>query len=157
MDHQLRPAEPADMDQLIQLCAAHAAYEQSDYDPVGKSERLSGLLFAPNPNLHCRVVVQKGKLLGYMAFARQVSTWDAGYYVYMDCLYLKPEARGLGLGQMMMDEIKRYAQSENCHEIQWQTPAFNEGAIRFYKRNGAVAKSKERFFLNIEGTDNITV
>lgn len=49
-----------------------------------------------------------------------------------------------------MDKIKEEAQKLGCAMIQWQTPEFNKRAIKFYKRIGAVGKSKERFFLNVE-------
>jgi RimJ/RimL family protein N-acetyltransferase len=35
-------------------------------------------------------------------------------------------------------------------EVQWQTPSWNEGAIRFYDRLGARARAKTRFTLTVE-------
>ncbi|MEO1715245.1 MAG: GNAT family N-acetyltransferase, partial [Bacteroidota bacterium] len=75
------------------------------------------------------------------------STWDAEYYVYLDCLYLEPQTRGQGIGTQIMEEVKAFARAEDCSVIQWQTPDFNEKAIRFYQKIGGVSKAKERFFL----------
>ncbi len=56
-------------------------------------------------------------------------------------------SRGYGIGVQIMDKIKEESQKMGCNLIQWQTPDFNTGAIRFYKRIGATSKFKERFFL----------
>ncbi len=141
----IRKALPADVHQLVRLCADHAAFEKSNFEPSGQEERLTEALFGESSMLNCMVIEQEEQLIGYVTFMKQYATWEADFYVYMDCLYLSPSARNLGLGQKLMDEVERYARSENCQAIQWQTPTWNEGAIRFYERNGAISKSKMRF------------
>ncbi|WP_324609629.1 hypothetical protein [Streptomyces sp. WM6386] len=71
-----------------------------------------------------------GAVVGYATCSAEVSTWDGSEYLHMDCLFLRHGHRGLG-------------------QVQWQTPAWNEGAIRFYGRIGATSKDKRRFFLPV--------
>ncbi len=142
----IRKAEERDMDGLIELCALHANYERNKYDPAGKKESLFNHLFFGSKDLQCLIVECQGKLLGYATYIKQFSTWDAEYYVYLDCLYLKEEIRGKGVGRKLMKLIKDYSRKEGCNHIQWQTPNFNEKAITFYNRLGAVSRKKERFF-----------
>ena len=85
------------------------------------------------------------EIVGYSTFIKQFSTWDASYYVYLDCLYLKEKLRGKGVGFKLMNLIREYAIEQNCSVIQWQTPVFNKSAIRFYNKIGAKSKVKERF------------
>ncbi|MDH7446431.1 GNAT family N-acetyltransferase [Aquimarina sp. 2201CG14-23] len=144
----IRLAKIEDVQQLIALCKAHASYEKADYDTLGKNELLVAHLFPNNENIKCIVVEEHNKLLGYSTILKQFSTWDANFYLYVDCLYLKEKARGKGLGRKIMNEIKKYAQQEQCN-IQWQTPLFNTNAIKFYESLGAIHKTKERFFWNI--------
>lgn len=146
--HQLRYARPEDVEVIIELCAAHAAYEQSDYDKTGKIEQFSKHLFGEENTLKCLVVEQDNQIIGYSTFMKQFCTWSAAFYIYMDCLYLTEAARNKGIGQEIMDFIQAYASKNDCCGIQWQTPTFNVGAIRFYHRVGAISKSKERFFWN---------
>lgn len=80
---------------------------------------------------------------------KQFSTWDAAFYVYMDCLYLLDEWRGFGMGESLIEKIKEESKKLDCSLIQWQTPNFNTRAIKFYNRIGAYSKTKERFFLNV--------
>ena len=148
----IRFVSPLDMDALIQLCAEHAAYEKAEYDPYGKKEALSLRLFSPPPPLYCLVVEQQtlpNPIIGYATYMKQFSTWDARYYLYLDCLYLNEQSRGQGLGERLMLRVKEEAQKLGLSEIQWQTPDFNEGAIRFYHRLGATSKNKERFFWQV--------
>lgn len=149
-DHQqclIRPASPGDMEALVALCAEHAAYEGTFYDSRDKGEQLSAALFSPSPRLHAWVVEQQGRLVGYATATQEFSTWDAAVFVHMDCLYLREEVRGVGLGRLLMIEIAYLALTLGCVQVQWQTPAWNERAIRFYRRLGAEGKEKVRFCL----------
>lgn len=144
----IRFVEPNDIEQLVALCKAHAEYEKADFEVLGKKESLSAHLFANAPTLYCLVVEIDSQLIGYATYMKQFSTWDSEYYIYMDCLFLNDLSRGLGLGEQLMNRIKSESVKLDCHLMQWQTPDFNEGAIRFYTRIGGISKTKERFFLN---------
>jgi len=142
---KIRPIEEKDITALIKLCKAHAEYEKADYSSTDKAEKLSKALFAPNSNLKCLVAEMDNEVVGYCTFIKQFSTWDAEYYVYLDCLFLLEKTRGKGFGKKLMQQVKEYAITENCSIIQWQTPSFNKNAINFYNKLGAHSKSKERF------------
>lgn len=143
----IRPARPADVQELVQLCAEHAAYERTDYSPEGKPEALSAMLFAPDARLLCLVAEVEGQLIGYASFSVEVSTWDADRYMHMDCLFLRTGARNKGIGRMLMQRIAQQALALGVTRMQWQTPAFNTDAIRFYRRMQPVEKEKVRLFL----------
>lgn len=147
MKYRIITPELHQVSQIIDLCSAHASYEKSDYDRTGKAEKLSISLFAETPKLQCRVAEVEGVYIGYVVWMNQYSTWDASEYYYMDCLFLDEEYRGHGIGEALVNKMKETAESEGVVMVQWQTPAFNERAIKFYKRIGASALSKERFFL----------
>ncbi|MEN0005694.1 MAG: GNAT family N-acetyltransferase [Bacteroidota bacterium] len=143
----IRAAQPADLPQLIDLCAAHAAYEQCPYNRAGKAQQLGALLFQDSPSIYCLVVENDHRLVGFATYMKQYATWDAAPYIYMDCLFLVEAARGFGYGEKLVRAIQQAATQLGCSLIQWQTPDFNTRAIKFYYRVGATAKSKERFFL----------
>jgi len=44
--YQIRPVSKDDLDEVVELCALHAAYEKADYDPTGKKEKLARLIFS---------------------------------------------------------------------------------------------------------------
>jgi len=144
----IRPVERKDLDELVELCALHAAYEKSEYDSSGKKEMLSKLIFSDSPNLHVLIVEQGDRIIGYASLTKQCSTWDANHYIYMDCLYMRENVRSQGIGSVLMDRIKELTKELGCNLIQWQTPDFNVRAIKFYNRIGGRALQKERFFLD---------
>lgn len=150
MEYMIRPLVLADLPELVQLCAAHAQYEEAEYDPTGKEAALQFAFFQEPPAVYALVVEVAGKLTGYATYMKQYATWDAAYYVYMDCLFLVEEARSQGIGARLVDRIKEEANAMGCTLIQWQTPDFNERAIKFYRRIGASGKTKERFFLAVD-------
>jgi len=146
----IRFALPKDMPKVVELCQAHAAYEQSTYSLEGKVEQLTRYFFDTPAIAYCLLAEIDQQIVGYATFMKQFSTWDAAFYLYLDCLYFEPEARGKGLGKLVMDYVWAFAKAENCFQIQWQTPEVNKNAIGFYKKIGATAKSKERFFWLVE-------
>jgi ribosomal protein S18 acetylase RimI-like enzyme len=155
MKYSIRKAKPGDIKEVIKLCREHAAFEEAVYYPEGKEEKLFPFLFGDNPRLHCLLAEAGGEILGYATYMLEFSTWDAAYYVHMDCLYLRPHGRGYGIGEALIKEISKSAKENKCSVIQWQTPVSNERAIKFYHRIGATAKEKLRFCLKEETIDNL--
>jgi ribosomal protein S18 acetylase RimI-like enzyme len=149
MDYLIRKVEPEDMPEIINLCAEHAEYELAPYSSRGKAKKLTSLLFAESANIFCLVATDKTKILGYATYMSELSTWDAVFYTHMDCLYLRPHARGFGIGEALIKEIARQSKANNCKSIQWQTPISNKRAIKFYHRLGATSKVKLRLYLSV--------
>ncbi|WP_338699319.1 GNAT family N-acetyltransferase [Streptomyces sp. Q6] len=146
----VRRARPADLPLVAALAAEHAAYEKATPPAPGLADRLETLLFGtPTPRLRCFVAeLNDSDLIGYATCAPELSTWDGAEYLHMDCLFLRDGHRGLGLGPQLMEAVRAEARALGLTEIQWQTPPWNEGAIRFYDRLGATAKEKRRYSLD---------
>jgi len=147
MKYLIRDCQPADVNTLVDLCQKHAEYERAVFNPVGKEEKLKNALFGEQPKLFCLVVEINEKIIGFASYTFDFSTWDASTFMYMDCLYLEEDARGFGIGEALIEKLRQIAKGKNCINIQWQTPDFNERAIKFYRRIGATGKDKVRFFL----------
>ncbi len=150
----LRTALPGDIPKLLVLCAEHASYEGVEYNDNGQEERLSKALFSDPPIMECLVIADEKTLIGYATYMVQFSTWNALPYLYLDCLYLNVKARNQGLGSEVMSMIYEIAQARECINIQWQTPDFNKGAIRFYQRLGATPFAKVRFIWQMEDSNS---
>lgn len=145
----VRAVRPTDLEPFVALCAEHAAYEKASYSSEGKAELLRVALFEQK-NLYAWVVEDENTLVGYATATLEFSTWDVAYFLHMDCLYLKVEARGQGVGEKLIREVAKLAKEKNCVNVQWQTPDWNLRAMNFYKRLGATSKNKVRFFLSRE-------
>ena len=143
----VRPAEPDDLHEIVAMIHEHAAYEKGGPIPSGLAIRLAPLLFGtPTSRLRCFVgVSHAGALVAYSTVTAELSTWQADEFLSMDCLFIREHARGHGLGKLFMTAIKEETSSRGIAIIQWQTPDWNEGAIRFYDRLGARRAAKQRY------------
>ena len=150
----IRRLEPSDLPCLVKLCAEHAAFEQADYDPTGKVEKLEGAIFSDTPSLFVWVAVQENVLVGYASATLDFSTWDAARFAYLDCLYLQARVRSQGAGKKLLETVIEFSKSKDCNNVQWQTPVWNVDAQRFYSRFGTVQKTKERFILPLDYSDD---
>lgn len=150
LNYSLRFATPKDIDQIIKLCQEHAQYEKTDYNLEGKSKRLELQLFNDTPNLYCIIAEGEQGILAYTTYMKEFSTWEADYYLHMDCLFVRESARNHGIGLAMIHKMISHAVELNIRLLQWQTPEFNTRAIEFYYRLGAHSKKKLRMYLDLE-------
>ncbi|MBP8033618.1 MAG: GNAT family N-acetyltransferase [Bacteroidia bacterium] len=155
MNYTIRNATPADLPEIIKLCAEHAAYEKAEYSGLGKAENLNAIFFLEMPKAFCLIVENESGILGYATYSFEFSTWDAEFYTHMDCLYLRDNYRGFGIGEALIKEIAKAAKANGCTVLQWQTPVFNERAIKFYYKVGATSKEKLRLYLNETTINNL--
>lgn len=137
------------MPELVTLIREHAEYERAAPPNAELPVRLLDVLFARNPRLHALVVETADGIVGYSTYSLQYETWKGEPYMDMDCLYLQASARGSGLGGRLMSELQLIARRLGVREIRWQTPDWNDGAIRFYDRLGARRSTKERYVLGL--------
>lgn len=143
----VRLASAADAPALAQLCTAHAAYERIPHRTEGHAERLADALDAGR--LRAWLGCLRGDAVGYASATRDFSTLAGAPFLHLDCLYLEPAARGLGLGGELLGAAADCARALGCDQLQWQTPAWNTDAIRFYDRLGATRLEKQRFTLPV--------
>ncbi|MFF4324641.1 GNAT family N-acetyltransferase [Streptomyces sp. NPDC001568] len=142
----VRPARPEDLPRLVELIHEHIAYERSAPRPPGLAARLGPQLFAAQPRQWVLLAeTPAGAVAGYAACSAEFAFWDARHHLHMDCLYLADGARGHGLGRALMEGVAALAREQGLEHVEWQTPDWNEGAIRFYDRLGASGLAKRRY------------
>ena len=153
MEFIIRECKERDLTELVELCRKHSEFEQANYDSTGKETLLKKSIFLDRPKLFCSVIESSNKLQGYFSYTFDYSTWDAKTFLYLDCLYLELSFRGQKIGEIVFDKLKEIAKQNDCVNIQWQTPIFNEKAIKFYNRIGGTGKEKVRFFIDTKQLD----
>ncbi|MFJ9766944.1 GNAT family N-acetyltransferase [Streptomyces erythrochromogenes] len=152
MEHTpvVRRARVGDLPRLVELIHEHVAYEKSAPRPADLAARLGLRLFAEDSRLWVLLAENAdGVVAGYAACSAEFAFWDARDHLHMDCLYLAAAARGQGLGAALMDGVAQLARELGLEQVQWQTPDWNEGAIRFYDRLGAASNPKFRYALPV--------
>lgn len=130
------------------LAETHARYERSSVIlPSDWAERVAGMIAADKVRVF--LALRGGVPVGYASVTLVAATWSAGFYAELDCLFVVEDWRGTGLGSALIEAASAQARDDGCRELQWQTPAWNADAIRFYERLGARHTTKERFTLDV--------
>ncbi|MBM9504106.1 GNAT family N-acetyltransferase [Streptomyces sp. KK5PA1] len=152
--YALRPATRADAAELARLYADHARYEKAAPPHPDAVAALLDAAAGPAPRAWALVAqppgargAPGGQLAGYAAYSLEFAAWSVREYVHLDCLYLDAEHRGKGVGAALLDEVAAHAGRLGAPRVEWQTPDWNEGAVRFYRRYGARGLAKVRFSL----------
>lgn len=139
----IRAAVPGDAAALHGLIQDHATFERSSA-PLTRMD-LAGLLAAEPPPIRILVAEQEGRILGYAALTFDWSLWRGRPHGHLEGLFVAPGLRGAGLGARLLDAALQWAVREGADRVEWQTPAWNTAAIRFYRRTGATQAEKARF------------
>lgn len=147
MTNLVRTALPADVAQLLDLIRQHATFEQATTH-VSEDE-IALVLNAQEPPTRLLVAEESGELIGYAALTFDYALWSASRFVHLDCLFVCANARGRGVGKLLFDHACRMADESGVQRIEWQTPAWNTDAIRFYEREGGIGQIKMRFSKNL--------
>lgn len=128
------------------LVLAHARHERSDVVvPADWAGRVAREVAAGRLDLF--VAASGGAPIGYAAVTTDVATWSAERYAHLDCLFVADGHRDRGVGRLLMGVVLDDVRERDLGELQWQTPAWNADAVRFYRRLGARHATKERFVL----------
>ncbi len=142
MTDPIRKATPADLGDILQLIRDLAAYEREPDAVKATVESLYGTLFGPTPTAEAIVAEVDGEIVGVALYFTNFSTWSGRDGLYLEDLYVKPEARGTGLGKALLRRIARIAVTRGCARVEWSVLDWNTPARAFYEALGAKAMSE---------------
>ena len=142
MTDPIRKATPADLPDILQLIRDLAAYEREPDAVQATVESLYGTLFGPTPTAEAIVAEVDGEVVGMALYFTNFSTWSGRDGLYLEDLYVRPEARTTGLGKALLRRIARIAVRRGCARVEWAVLDWNAPAIDFYKSLGARAMSE---------------
>ncbi|MFE3455367.1 GNAT family N-acetyltransferase [Nonomuraea sp. NPDC059194] len=134
----IRTATIQDVPVIIDMIRELADYEKALHEVRVTREQLESALFGPEPALHAHVAEQDGRVVGYALWFLNFSTWRGTHGIYLEDLYVRPEARGGGHGKALMKELARICVERGYHRLEWSVLDWNEPSIAFYKSIGAI-------------------
>ncbi|NBW74466.1 MAG: GNAT family N-acetyltransferase [Sphingomonadaceae bacterium] len=137
MTLSIRPATPADLPLIAQLIRDLAEYEKLAHEVRFDEAVLGQKLFGAHP--YAEVVI--GELdsvpQGFALFFHNFSTFEGRPGIYLEDLFVRPEARGSGLGKALLSHLAMLAVERDCARLEWSVLDWNDPAIGFYKKLGA--------------------
>jgi GNAT superfamily N-acetyltransferase len=133
----IRPAEPRDVDRVVELVRALASYERAEHEVRLTSEALHGSLFAEAPAVFCHVAEVDEQVVGFAIWFLNFSTWLGRHGIYLEDLFVEPTHRGLGLGKALLQKLAAVATERGYGRLEWWVLDWNEPAQGFYRSLGA--------------------
>ncbi len=137
MDVTIRPAGPNDVETLLSLIDCLADYERLARPNEEARRRLAEHAFGDKPYFHALLVDVEGKPAGYAIYFFTYSTFLMRPSLYLEDVFVLPEARKLGCGKAIMRQLARIALDEGCGRFEWQVLDWNQLARGFYEKLGA--------------------
>ena len=138
----IRPVRPQDVPAAVCMVHELAAYERAAERCRLTEADLHAALFGPNPALFGHVAHDAhGTAAGLMLWYLNFSTWQGRHGIYLEDLYIRPAARGCGLGAAMLATLARLCVERGYPRLDWWVLDWNP-AREFYHRLGAVAMTE---------------
>lgn len=137
MTISIRPATAADLPLIAQLIRDLAEYERLAHEVRFDDEVLRTKLFGPRPYAEVVIGEIDGQAQGFALFFHNFSTFEGRPGIYLEDLFVRPEARGSGLGKALLSHLAALAVERDCARLEWSVLDWNEPAIGFYKKLGA--------------------
>jgi GNAT superfamily N-acetyltransferase len=133
----IRPASQSDLPLVAQFIRALAEYERLAHEVRFDAAVLGEHLFGPRPYAEVLIGEIDGAPQGFALFFHNFSTFEGRPGIYLEDLFVRPEARGSGLGKALLQRLAGLAVERGCARLEWAVLDWNEPSIGFYKALGA--------------------
>lgn len=140
----VRPGVRGDVAIIARFIRELAEYERLSQAVVADEAALARHLFPDGGRAAADVVIGEldGRPEGFALFFPTFSTFLARPGLYLEDLYVRPGARGRGLGAALLAHLAALAVERGCGRLEWAVLDWNEPAIGFYRRLGAEAMNE---------------
>jgi len=147
----IRSAAPADISTLHALVCELAEFEKLRHAVTATDADLRRALFGERPCAEAILAESESssstpEAVGFALFFPNYSTFVGKPGLYLEDLYVRPAARGSGVGKALFLEVARRAAARGCGRMEWTALDWNDRAIRFYESLGARRMSDWRLF-----------
>ncbi len=134
----IRAANAGDVPLILRLVRDLAEFEHEADKVIATEPMLFEALFGPHPAAEAAIAEFDGAPVGMALFFHTFSTWTGWRGIYLEDLYVMPEARRQGAGRALLKHLAALAVARGCKRFEWSVLDWNEKAIRFYQAMGAV-------------------
>jgi GNAT superfamily N-acetyltransferase len=137
----VRPATPADAGLIYGFIRALADYEKLLHEVVATEADVAGALFGASPRVFCDIAEADGRPVGFALWFYNYSTFRGRHGIYLEDLFVVPEARGLGAGKALLRRLAQRCVEEGLARLEWAVLDWNAPSIAFYDSLGASAQT----------------
>ncbi len=135
----IRAVREEEVDLVMEFIRELADYERLAHEVTATVQDLRLALFGPRPYAEAVLGCIDGQPSGFALFFHNYSTFVGKPGLYLEDLYVRPAARGRGLGSYMLACLARLALERGCGRFEWSVLDWNEPALKVYRGLGARA------------------
>jgi GNAT superfamily N-acetyltransferase len=134
-----RPATRGDADLVLAFIGELAVYERLAHAAVATPADIEAALFCDHPKVFCDLAEVEGEPVGFALWFYNFSTFVGRHGIYLEDLFVRPHARGLGIGRALLKRLAKRCVDEGLGRLEWSVLDWNAPAIAFYDRLGSVS------------------
>ncbi|HEY7890547.1 MAG TPA: GNAT family N-acetyltransferase [Steroidobacteraceae bacterium] len=133
----IRPATRDDVPVVLEFIRDLARYERLEHEVSASETELREALFGERRYAEVVLAWGDGQALGFALFFYNFSTFKGRPGIYLEDLFVRPEARSRGVGKRLLAHLARTAVERRCARLEWAVLDWNEPSIGFYRSLGA--------------------
>ena len=137
-NYNIRLAALDDVPEIFILIKELADYERLLDQVIATEELLEETLFGENSNVEVLLAYDENHILGFALYFRSFSTFLGRPGIYLEDLFVREFARGKGIGKALFQRIAKITLEMGGGRLEWSVLDWNQPAISFYKKMGAV-------------------
>jgi len=138
----IRPATRDDSRLIYQFIRDLAEYEKLLHKVSATEQAIADILFSAAPRAFCDIAELDGEPVGFAFWFYSVSTFHGRHGIYLEDLFVRPEARGAGVGKALLRRLAQRCRDEALSGLEWAVLDWNAPSIAFYDGLGATAKTE---------------
>ena len=138
----IRPAEEHELPLVLEFIRELAVYERLEHELQATTADLAVALFGPRPFAEVVFACLEGEPVGFALFFQNFSTFLGKPGIYLEDLFVRPQARGHGIGRRLLAWLARTTLERGCARLDWAVLDWNLPSIGFYRSLGAVAQDE---------------
>jgi GNAT superfamily N-acetyltransferase len=143
---EIKPATESDVPIIFCFIKKLAAYERLSHEVVATEELLRRTLFGSRRTAEVAIGYEASKPVGFVLFFHNYSTFLARPGLYIEDLFIEEDYRRRGYGRALLLYVARLAKERGCGRLEWSVLDWNQPAIDFYKKLGAVPMNEWTVF-----------
>jgi GNAT superfamily N-acetyltransferase len=135
----IREATVKDVPLILSLIKEIAEYEKLRHEVIATENDIRENLFGSRKYAEILIAEYENEPAGQALFFHNFSTFVGRPGIYLEDLFVRPKFRGKGIGKALLLRLIELAKIRNCGRVEWCVLDWNEPAIKFYKKLGAVS------------------
>jgi len=142
----IKPASKKDVPVILAFVRKLADYERLSHEVVSTEELLQRTLFGQRRTAEVAIGYFKNEPVGFVLFFHNFSTFLGRPGIYIEDLFVEEPFRRRGFGGALLAHVAKLAVARDCGRLEWSVLDWNEPAINFYRKLGAVPMNEWTVF-----------